>query len=171
MTTTLLATGRKRRETTKEKWESVCNSAPFTCVDLLSGNVGYAPKRGTKRCLPDRRTKRKSSSCLLLLSLLLTISRHSQGEAFLQPAKLAPIPIDSIDDAVLLPGALVVDDAALRAPEEALAALARDHAVVDARRFVAAHLARDYFDLGCKGNKKIISIHSMKKGVFAKMQI
>jgi hypothetical protein len=35
----------------------------------------------------------------------------------------------------------------LRPPEEALAALARDHAVVHAARLVAAHLARDDLDL------------------------
>lgn len=62
----------------------------------------------------------------------LTISGHSETETFLQPAKLAPIPIDSIDDAVLLPRTLVVDHAALGSPEETFAALAGDDAVVDA---------------------------------------
>jgi hypothetical protein len=65
----------------------------------------------------------------------------------LQPAELAPVPVDPVHDAVLLPRALVVDHGALAAAEEALAPLARDHAVVDPARLVAAHLARDDLDL------------------------
>ena len=72
----------------------------------------------------------------------------------MQPAELASVPVDPVDDAVLLPGALVVDDGALAAAEESLAALARDHAVVDAGRLVAADLARDNLDLGWKKEKE-----------------
>ena len=70
------------------------------------------------------------------------VARHSKRHALLQPTVLAPVPVDPVDDAVLLPGTLVVDYGRLAAPEEALAALAGDHAIVDAGRLVAAHLAR-----------------------------
>lgn len=62
---------------------------------------------------------------------------------------MASVAVHAVDDAVLLARALVVDDGGLRAPEEALAALARDHAIVHARALVAAHLARDDLDLSC----------------------
>ena len=80
-------------------------------------------------------------------NISLTVSGHAKGQALLQPAELAPVAVDAVDDAVLLPGALVVDDGGLRAAEEALAALARDDSVVDPRRLVPAHLARDHLDL------------------------
>lgn len=67
----------------------------------------------------------------------------------MQPAVLTPIPVDPIDDALLVPGALVVHDGALRPPEEALASLAGYHTVVDAGRLVAAHFAGDDLDLRC----------------------
>lgn len=67
----------------------------------------------------------------------------------MQPAVLASIPVDPVDDAVLVAGTLVVDDRALTAAEEALAPLARDHSIVHAGTLVAAHLARDDLDLGC----------------------
>ena len=79
---------------------------------------------------------------------MLTISGHAQGQALLQPAELAAVPVDAVNHAVLLSGALVVDHAGLRPPEEAFAALASDHPVVHAARLVPAHLARDDFDLG-----------------------
>ena len=85
--------------------------------------------------------------------LQLTISRHPQRHALLEPAELAAVPVDPVDDAVLLARALVVDHRALAAPEEALAALARDDAVVHPARLVAAHLARDDLDLGCNRRK------------------
>ena len=72
----------------------------------------------------------------------------------MQPTVLAPVPVDAVDDALLVPGALVVDHRALRSPEEALAALARYHAIMHARRFVAAHFAGNYFDLRCKEKKR-----------------
>ena len=65
----------------------------------------------------------------------------------MQSAVLASVAIDFVDDAVLLSGTLVIDDGRLRAPEESLAALARDDPVVDARTLVAAHLARDDLNL------------------------
>lgn len=67
----------------------------------------------------------------------------------MQPAVLASIPVDAVDDAVLVAGTLVVDDRALTASEEALAPLARDHSIVHAGTLVSAHLARDDLDLGC----------------------
>ena len=79
----------------------------------------------------------------------LTVSGHAEREALLQPAELAPVPVDPVHHAVLLARALVVDHGALAAAEEALAALARDDAVVHPARLVAAHLARDDLDLGC----------------------
>ena len=79
----------------------------------------------------------------------LTIARHAECQAFLEAAVLTPVAVDSVDDAVLLAGTLVVDYAGLRAAEEALAALARDDAIVHAGRFVPAHFARNDLDLGC----------------------
>lgn len=67
----------------------------------------------------------------------------------MQPTVLASVPVDAVDDALLVPRALVVDHRALRSPEEALAALARYHAIVDARGLVAADFAGNYFDLRC----------------------
>ena len=85
---------------------------------------------------------------------MLTVSGHAEREAFLEAAELAAVPVDPVDDAVLLARALVVHHGALAAPEEALAALARDHAVVHPARLVPAHLARDYLDLGCKERER-----------------
>lgn len=65
----------------------------------------------------------------------------------MQSTVLTPVPVDPVHHALLVPGALVVDDGALRPPEEALAALARDHTVVDPGRLVAAHFAGDDLDL------------------------
>lgn len=84
----------------------------------------------------------------------LTIPGHAERQALLQPAELAPVPVDPVHHAALLPGALVVDDGGLRPPEEALAALARDDAVVDAAGLVPAHLARDDLNLGWKKERK-----------------
>lgn len=91
----------------------------------------------------------KSNFVLDFLTLFLRhatkfdcIARHPQGHALLQPTILTPIPVDTVDGAVLLSGTLVVDDGRLAPPEETLATLAGDDAIVDARRFVAAHLAR-----------------------------
>ena len=78
----------------------------------------------------------------------LTISGHAQLEALCQPAGLTPVPVDPVYDAVLLTGAVVVDDGGLRAPEETLATLTRDHTVVNPTRLITAHLAGDYLDLG-----------------------
>ena len=86
--------------------------------------------------------------------ILLTVSGHAEGEALLEAAELAAVPVDPVDHAVLLARALVVDHRALAAPEEALAALARDDAVVHPRRLVPAHLARDDLDLGCNKRKR-----------------
>ena len=72
----------------------------------------------------------------------------------MQPAELAPITVDPIDHAVLLPGTLVVDHGGLGPAEEALAALAGDDPVVDAAGLVAAHLARDDLDLGWKRERE-----------------
>lgn len=66
------------------------------------------------------------------LGRALTVSGHSERQAFLEAAELASVSIDPVDDAVLLAGTLVVDDAALRPAKEALAAFASDDAVVDA---------------------------------------
>ena len=85
---------------------------------------------------------------------LLTISAHAQSQALLEPAVLASVPVDPVDGARLGPRTLVVDHRGLRAAEEALAALAGDHAIVHARRLVAAHLARDDLYLCCKRERK-----------------
>lgn len=96
----------------------------------------------------------KPNLVLDLLALLLghsaklnRVPRHPKRYALLEPTVLAPVPIDPVHYALLRPGTLVVDDGVLAAPEEALAALTGDHAIVDARRLVAAHLAGDDFNL------------------------
>ena len=94
--------------------------------------------------------------CVSFLHFVLTVSGHAEREALLEAAELAPVPVDPVDHAVLLARALVVDHRALAAPEEALAALARDDAVVHPARLVAAHLARDDLDLGCNRKKRKI---------------
>ena len=60
----------------------------------------------------DRKTK-----------LLLTISRHPQCHALLEPAELAAVPVDSVHHTVLLSRTLVVGHTGLRPSEEALAIL------------------------------------------------
>lgn len=66
----------------------------------------------------------------------------------MQPTVLAPVSVYTVDHAILVPWTLIVDDRRLGPPEEAFAALAGDHAIMNAAALVAAHLARDYFDLG-----------------------
>lgn len=75
------------------------------------------------------------------------ISRHAQRHTLLQPAVLTPIPIDSVDDAILLPRALVIDCCRLAPPEEPFAPFAGDHSVMHTGRLVAAHFAGDDLDL------------------------
>lgn len=77
---------------------------------------------------------------LHLLALLLGhatklhgISAHAQPQALLQSAVLASVPVHPVHRAGLGARTLVVDHRGLRAAEEALAALAGDHAIVDAR--------------------------------------
>ena len=85
---------------------------------------------------------------------LLTVSGHSEGQAFLEPAELAPVPVDPVDDAALLSGALIVHYTALGASKESFAAFTRDHSVVDAAAFVPANFARNDFNLGWKEEKR-----------------
>lgn len=61
-----------------------------------------------------------------------TITTHSQFQALLQSTVLTAIPIDPIDDALLVARTLIIHDGALRSPEESLAALTGDDAVVHA---------------------------------------
>lgn len=96
------------------------------------------------------------STTFEIVSEKLTVTGHAQPEAFLEPAILAPVPVDAVHHAVLVARTLVVDDGRLRPPEEPLAALARDHAVVDAARLVAAHLARYDLDLSCNTHGKSV---------------
>jgi hypothetical protein len=66
----------------------------------------------------------------------------------LKSTRLASIPVNPIYHAISLSRALVVDNAALRPPEEPLATLASDHAVVNPAGLVPADLAGDDLDLG-----------------------
>lgn len=75
------------------------------------------------------------------------VARHAQRHALLQPTILAAIPVDPIDNAILLSGTLVVHNSRLAASEKALATLAGYDTVMDARRLVAANLAGYDFDL------------------------
>lgn len=75
------------------------------------------------------------------------VPRHAERHALLQATILAAVPVDPIDNAVLLSGTLVVDNRRLATPEETLATLAGYDAVMDARRLVAANLAGYDFDL------------------------
>ena len=89
---------------------------------------------------------------------LLTIPTHAKPQTFLKAAILAPVPVDSVDDAVFVPRTLVVDDRALRPPEEALAALARYHAVMDATALIPTYFARDYLDLCCNKQGRLSAL-------------
>lgn len=77
----------------------------------------------------------------------LTIPGHAEPQTFLKPAVLAAVAVDSIDDTVLVPRALVVHHGRLTAAKEALATLASNHPIVDAAALVPTHFARDYFNL------------------------
>ena len=81
----------------------------------------------------------------------LTVSRHAKRQALLEATRLASVSVHPIHHAVFLPGALKIHHAgALRPAKEAFAAFAREHAIMDTTRFVAAHFARNDLDLGCK---------------------
>lgn len=102
----------------------------------------------------------------------LTISTHAQSKAFLKATVLAAIAIDAVDDAVLVAWTLIVDHRRLRAPEEALAALARDDAVVHATALVAAYLAGYDLDLCCNRNNKInIMLYNTHSRRFNRLRI
>lgn len=73
---------------------------------------------------------------------------------------MASVAVDAIDDAILLSGALVIDDGTLRPSEETLAALAGDDSIMDARTLVTAHLARDDLNLRSDG---IVTISSGRR--------
>jgi hypothetical protein len=88
--------------------------------------------------------------CTMCRVLSLTISAHAEFETFLQSTVLTPITIHPVNDAVLLSWTLIVCDGRLTASEEALAAFARDDAIVYTGRLIAAHFARNHFDLCCK---------------------
>ena len=100
--------------------------------------------------------------------LLLTISRHPQRHALLEPAELTTVPVDSVHYTVLLSRTLVVGHTGLRPSEETLqqlhqhfrplvdgknvivlylAALARDHTIVNSAGFISTDFTRDYLDL------------------------
>jgi len=68
-----------------------------------------------------------------------TFSSHADLEAFLEPTVLALVAVVLVDGAVATAATRVGEVAADRALEEALAALARQHAVVLPRTLVAAH--------------------------------
>jgi len=70
------------------------------------------------------------------------LARHADGEALLEATELAAVAAEGRDLALLLVGALVVHALGDAAAEEALAALAAVHAVVEARRLVPAHPTR-----------------------------
>lgn len=61
-----------------------------------------------------------SGPTLLCLCLTLTITAHAQGQALLQPAMLAAIPIGAVNQTVPLPGAGVHSIVLLAASEETL---------------------------------------------------
>ena len=67
---------------------------------------------------------------------------HSDGEAFLEAAELAAVAAALIDGTVAIGQTHVLGSLLHRSLEESLAALAGAHAVVLARRVVAAHAAQ-----------------------------
>lgn len=77
---------------------------------------------------------------------------------------LAAVSIHSVHHTILLSRALIVHDRGLRSPEEPLAALAGDDAIVDSRRLVAAHLAGNDLNLGCERGER-----EGEKGVLVKV--
>ena len=88
------------------------------------------------------------------LNASLTISRHSDSDALLEAAVLAPVPVDAHDVALLILEAGPVLDLLLDGTaEEALATLARVHAIVEARRLVSAHPAQHRVPVKLCNNK------------------
>lgn len=77
----------------------------------------------------------------------LTVAAHAKLQTLLQSTVLATIAVHPVDDTLFVTRTLVVYDGALRASEEAFAALARDDTIVDARRFIATYFARYDLDL------------------------
>ena len=102
----------------------------------------HRPSKSELKCFNFKKKKEKTLKWL-------TVSGHSEGQTFLETAVLASVAVDAVDDAVLLSRALVVDDGALRPPEESFASFARDHPIMDARTLVPTHFARDDLDLRC----------------------
>ena len=131
-----------RRNTRNDDGSSMAFRGPLICI---RANLTYA----VCKCFCP-----KPMFIVYDERFFLTVSGHAEREALLQPAELAPVPVDPVHHAVLLARALVVDHRALAAAEEALAALAGDHAVVHPARLVAAHLARDDLDLGCNTKRE-----------------
>ena len=76
-----------------------------------------------------------------------SVAGHAKAEALFQTAGLAAIAVGSVDDAVSRSRAVVSSVVLLRTAEEAFAALAGDDAVVDSGAAIAAHFARDDFDM------------------------
>ena len=70
------------------------------------------------------------------------VAPHAHGQALLQAAVLAPVPVVLVDVAVLGEAALVPLVLPHGPLEEALAALADDHPIVAAAGAVAAHHTR-----------------------------
>ena len=76
-----------------------------------------------------------------------SVSGHAKAEALFQTASLASISVGSVDDAVSRSWTVVSRIVLLRTAEKTFAALAGDDAVVDSRAAIAAHFARDDFDM------------------------
>lgn len=73
--------------------------------------------------------------------MVLTVSAHSNGEAFLEPTVLAPVPVEPDHQTLAVAQTAVLDLLLDAPPEESLAAFARRDAVMIAGGLVAAHLA------------------------------
>ena len=84
-----------------------------TCLDSLFS---------TQLCLEQPRAPRKNfaQSPFNQWPVCLTIPGHAEGQAFLKAAVLTAVPVDSVDDTVLVAGTLVVHWARLGATEKAL---------------------------------------------------
>jgi len=90
---------------------------------------------------------------ILTIKHLFTVSRHAECQALLHAAGFASVSIHTVHHTVLLPGTLVVDHEP-RTLKETFAGFARDHAIVNATRYVATHFAQHYFALGWKKIKQ-----------------
>lgn len=78
---------------------------------------------------------------------VLTVTTHSKFEALLKSTILTSVPINSINNTLLVSRTLIINNRTLWASKKAFASLASYDAVMNAGWLITAHLAWDDFDL------------------------